>query len=91
MYKFWNSIPLPVRSAINVGITALLVWLLTDGVELVTNADIPLWLKTLLLVVGVPVLRSINPADLSYGRKAEKPSNDVDLEGDHEVIDWDTL
>lgn len=83
MTEFWNAIPLPTRSALNVAFAALVVWVVTDGVDLLNSADLPAWVKGLLVAVVVPAVRALNPADAAYGLgSGTKDITDADL-GDH--------
>lgn len=67
MSNLWNALPLPVRSALNVAFAALIVWIVTDGVDLLNSSDLPAWVKGLLVAVVVPAIRALNPADDAYG------------------------
>lgn len=67
MSNLWNALPLPVRSALNVAFAALIVWAVTDGVDLLNSSELPAWVKGLLVAVVVPAIRALNPADDAYG------------------------
>jgi hypothetical protein len=80
MSDLWLKIPAPIRSSLRVAAGALLVWLLTDGVQLLTDSPLPLWLKGLLLAVVVPALRALDPTETSFGVGV------VDPVGKHEAL-----
>lgn len=67
MSDLWNALPLPLRSALNVAFAALVVWVVTDGVDLLNASELPEWAKGLLVAVVVPAIRALNPADDAYG------------------------
>lgn len=77
----WLKIPAPIRSSLRVAAGALLVWLLTDGVALLTESPLPLWLKGLLLAVVVPALRALDPTETEFGVGSPQPV------GRHEAAD----
>lgn len=67
MSDLWNRLPLQVRTIVNVAFAAFLVWAATDGLDLLSSADLaPVW-KGLLLAVTTAVIRALNPADDAYG------------------------
>ena len=83
MTNLWLKLPAALRSSLRVAAGALLVWLLTDGVQLLTDSTLPLWLKGLLLAVVVPALRALDPTEVAFGRgKTPTDIGDGDL-GDH--------
>jgi hypothetical protein len=69
MSNFWESIPGPVRTIINVvggaavaaGITYV-VSHITDG-----NVDPNALVKVVLIAAGTALIRALNPADTTYG------------------------
>lgn len=67
MTELWLKLPAALRSSLRVAAGALLVWLLTDGVQLLTDSALPLWLKGLLLAVVVPALRALDPTETAFG------------------------
>lgn len=67
MSDLWLQIPAPLRSALRVAFGALLVWALTDGVQILSDSTLPLWLKGLLLAVVVPSLRALDPTEAAFG------------------------
>lgn len=67
MSDLWLKIPAPLRSALRVAFGALLVWALTDGVQILSDSTLPLWLKGLLLAVVVPSLRALDPTEAAFG------------------------
>lgn len=83
MTDLWLKLPAALRSSLRVAAGALLVWLLTDGVQLLTDSTLPLWLKGLLLAVVVPALRALDPTEVAFGRgRTSTDIGDGDL-GDH--------
>lgn len=83
MTEFWNSIPLPLRTVINVAFAAFLTWAATDGLDQLAAVDLPTWAKGLLLAVVTAVVRALNPADTAYGLKTvqDAPSGAVQDSG----------
>ena len=63
----WLQIPAPLRSARRVAFGALLGGALTDGVQILSDSTLPLWLKGLLLAVVVPSLRALDPTEAAFG------------------------
>ena len=80
MSDLWLRIPAPIRSSLRVAAGALLVWLLTDGVQILSDSTLPLWLKGLLLAVVVPSLRALDPTETSFGVGNDEPV------GQHEAL-----
>lgn len=74
MTAFWESIPAQIRSALRVALGALIAWALTDGVQIVTDSTMPLWIKGLLLAVVVPSIRALDPTEAAFGIKAPAPA-----------------
>ena len=67
MTELWNSIPAVLRSSLRVAFGALLVWVLTDGVQLLTDSTLPTWSKGLLLAVFIPAVRALDPTETAFG------------------------
>lgn len=63
MQAFWDSIPAPIRTIINVAFAALLTWAATDGLDQLAAIDLPTWAKGLLVAVATAVVRALNPLD----------------------------
>lgn len=80
MTKFWLSIPAPIRSFLRVVFAGLVTWALTDGVQLLTNADLPPWLKALIFATLVPAIRGLDPTETSFGVKAVQPAPTGDVQ-----------
>jgi hypothetical protein len=67
MSDLWNAIPVQLRTIINVAVSALIVWVGTDGLDVLGSADLDPVLKGLLVAVVTAVVRSLNPLDGAYG------------------------
>ena len=63
MSEFWNAIPAPLPTIINVAFAAFLTWAATDGLDVLGSADLDPVFKGLLLAVVTAVVRSLNPLD----------------------------
>ncbi|MGL4257025.1 MAG: hypothetical protein ACRCSL_11880 [Microbacterium sp.] len=67
MSDLWNAIPAQIRTIINVALSALIVWVGTDGLDILGSSDLdPVW-KGLLIAVVTAVVRALNPVDGVYG------------------------
>ena len=67
--KFWDTLPAPLRTIINVAAGAALAAAVTYLVGVISGGsfDPSVFLTVILTAVGTAVVRSVNPADTSYG------------------------
>ena len=68
---FWIALPAQVRTVINVCVGAAITAGVTLGVQSLTTANIPDWLKVILVGVSTAFVRAMNPADAAYGNVAD--------------------
>ena len=86
---YWEKIPTPIRTIINVGVSGALVFFFTAVVSAngVTSLD---WvqvgsdtLDAFGLGIATAALRALNPLDSAYGWGKPKPVSADEIPGDH--------
>lgn len=80
MTAFWLSIPAPIRSFLRAVFAGLLAWVLTDGVQLLTDSSLPAWAKGLIFAALIPAIRGLDPTETSFGVKAVQPAPSGDVQ-----------
>ena len=80
MTALWLKIPAPFRSFLRAVFAGLATWALTDGVQPLTDADLPPWVKGLIFAALVPAIRGLDPTETSFGVKAVQPAPSGDVQ-----------
>lgn len=95
----WASLSPNTRTFLNVvagSVIAAIVTFLVEGLS-AGEIDVNELVQVILTALGTAIARALNPADASRGLGAEVPTEvytgpvEVDLDAEHEAIDWDTL